>query len=117
MPASAPRYLIIRYDDGRTELWRGLQDIRRLAALDTNLRGHSLAGGNARTPAALTVWYADGHADVIDLDWLEQATADDIGNQQLFALACQGPLADFDAGQLADRLAADTWRGCSSALP
>ena len=117
VPASAPRYLIIHYNDGRAELWRGLQDIRRLAALDTNLRGHSLADGNARNPAALTVWYADGHADVIDLDWLEQATADDIGNQQLFALACQGPLADFDAGQLADRLGANTWRGCSSALP
>jgi hypothetical protein len=117
LSAKAPRYLIIRYDDGRAEIWRGLHALRRLAALDTNLQGFSLANGNAHAPAALTVWYADGHADVIDLDWLARATADETSDQQLFALACLGPLAGFEATQLADRLGGEPWRGCSSALP
>ncbi len=117
LPAKAPRYLIIRYADGRAEIWRGLHALRRLSALDTQLQGFSLADGNLHDPAALTVWYADGHADVIDLDWLERATADGVSDAQLFALACQGPLAGFEATQLADRLAGESWRGCGSALP
>jgi len=31
VPSEAARYLIIRYDDGRAEVWSGLEDIRRLA--------------------------------------------------------------------------------------
>lgn len=108
IPARAPRYLIIRYDDGRAELWRGLEEIRRLGPLGTNLKGHSLAS----TDSALTLWYADGHADVIDLDWLERATAGDVTDEGLLALACEGPLAEFDAAALDDRLGGDTWRGC-----
>jgi hypothetical protein len=108
MPAEAPRYLIIRYDDGRSEIWRGLEDIRRLGPLETNLKGHSLAD----TDSALTVWFADGRADVLDIDWLEQATVDGITDERLFALACEGPLAGFDASELDDRLGGDTWSGC-----
>ena len=108
MPDDAPRYMIIRYDDGRSEIWRGLENIRRLGALQTNLEGYSLAD----TRAALTVWYANGQADVLDLDWLERATANGVTDEQLFALACEGPLAGFDASAIADRLGKDIWSGC-----
>ena len=108
MPAEAPRYLIIRYDDGRAEIWRGLEDIRRLGPLGTNLQGYSLAD----TDSALTVWYANGQADVLDLGWLERATVDGITAERLFALACEGPLAGFDAAVLDERLGGDTWSGC-----
>lgn len=108
MPAEVPRYLIIRYDDGRAEIWRGLKDIRRLGPLETNLQGYSLAD----TDSALTIWYANGRADMLDLDWLEQATADGITDERLFALACEGPLVGFDASVLDDRLGGDTWSGC-----
>jgi hypothetical protein len=108
LPSEAARYLIIRYDDGRAEVWSGLEDIRRLGNLETNLQGFSLTDANS----ALTVWYANGHADVLDLDWLERATAEGITTDQLFALACQGPLAGFDTSVLDDRLIGETWRGC-----
>jgi hypothetical protein len=108
IPAEAPRYLIIRYDDGRAEIWRGLEDIRRLGSLETNLKGHSLAYADS----ALTAWFADGSSYVIDLDWLERATAGGITVERLFALACEGPLAGFDASGLANWLGEDTWSGC-----
>ena len=108
MPAEEPRYLIIRYDDGRAEIWRGLEDIRRLGPLGTNLQGYSLVD----TDSALTVWYANGQADVLDLGWLERATVDGITDERLFALACEGPLAGFDAAVLDERLGGDTWSGC-----
>jgi len=108
MPAEAPRYLIIRYDDGRAEIWQGLEGIRRLGTLEPSLKGHSLAD----TDSALTVWFANGQANVLDLDWLERATANGITDEQIFALACEGPLAGFDASELVDRLGEDTWSGC-----
>lgn len=108
VPVGAPRYLIVGYNDGRAEVWQGLENIRRLGSLGMNLKGHSLADTNS----ALTLWYADGHADVVDLDWLKRATADAITDERIFALACEGPLADFDASDLDEWLDGETWRGC-----
>lgn len=50
--------------------------------------------------------------DVLDLGWLERATVDGITAERLFALACEGPLAGFDAAVLDERLGGDTWSGC-----
>jgi hypothetical protein len=108
LPVGDAYYLIFRYANGRGELWKGLGSMRRLAVLRTNLERFLYFEQMDR----LVIRYADGQADILDLHWLERATAPGLSDQNLYELACEGPLRRLDSVNLELMLQGRKWMGC-----
>ena len=111
LPGFVQDYLLLRYRDGRAEIWQGPQTIRRLAVLKDNLKDFLLSDTGDR----LVLHYADGSAEILDLPWLVAATAPDISDNELIDLACKGPLSNPTGTALAPYLHGEEWRGCNGA--
>ena len=108
LPRDNPDYMLFRYSDGSAELWSGLDDMRPLAGLESNLEDFLYMDKTDR----LVLRYANGSADLIDLGWLLAANHPGIADKALFGLACDGPLRAFDPEVLEPYLHGESWTAC-----
>ena len=108
LPIDNNFYLLFRYTNGNTELWQGLNDMQQLTSLRTNLEKFLYSESLDR----LVLLYANGAADILDLEWLKRATVPGITDRELFELACKGPLSRMDPDALEVFLQGDKWMGC-----
>ena len=103
IPDPVETCVMVGYGDGRSELWAGQNDLRRLIVLELGLVKESpVFDGTSRR---ILVRYSNGPAYLLDLGWLAALGGNPgaFSAQELEQLACQGPFASglFDEADLA----------------
>ena len=83
--------LEIDFDNGHSDLWKAVGTPRRLAELGLGKSEKLFDLKNGR----LIVWYADGRAYLLDLNWLVSMNGDSatLSPKELVQFACEGPFA------------------------
>jgi TIR domain len=114
-PDPAATYFVVDYEDGRSELWDGQGGARSLVELGLGKEGYFFEQKNHR----LVVWYTDGRAYLLDIDWLKALgdMVSTLSNEGLMQLACEGPLDTglfdtVDKAKLGEYLAGNEPRAC-----
>jgi hypothetical protein len=103
---------VVRYRDGRSELWEGRGNPRLLAELELGVGRQFVDPKSQR----LVLWYSDGRTYLLDLDWLRAIGGDPaaLSPEALVRLACEGPLATglFDQATLELHLEGSSPQAC-----